>query len=113
MPDADAVLAGVYRALAPGGRFAGEMGGHGNVAAIVVAMSAVLARRGIDGPARSRWYFPTAEEYAAKLTAAGFTIDAIALYPRATPLPTDMRGWLETFAGSLFAALARTRRGAR
>jgi hypothetical protein len=77
------------------------------------AMSAVLARRGIDGPARSRWYFPTAEEYAAKLPAAGFTIDAIALYPRATPLPTDMRGWLETFAGSLFAALARTRRGAR
>src|SRR5690606_32972475 len=33
MPDHDAVLAGVVRALRPGGRFVGEFGGHGNVAA--------------------------------------------------------------------------------
>ncbi len=106
MPGPDAVLAGVYRALVPGGRFVGEMGGHGNVAAIVVALNAVLARGGIDGAARSPWYFPTAEEYAEKLMAAGFTVDTIALHPRTTPLPTDMAGWLETFAGSFFAALA-------
>ena len=33
--DPDAVVAGVARALKPGGRFVGEFGGHGNVAAIV------------------------------------------------------------------------------
>ena len=112
MPDPDAVLAGVYRALVPGGRFIGEMGGHGNVAAIVVALNAVLARRGIDGAALSPWYFPTAEEYAEKLMAAGFEIDTIALHPRTTPLPTDMTGWLETFAGSFFAALTPSERAA-
>lgn len=30
MPEADQVVAGVVRALKPGGRFVGEMGGHGN-----------------------------------------------------------------------------------
>src|SRR5258708_7682793 len=38
----DAVLAGVRRALKPGGRFAAEMGGPGNMAAIRVALQATL-----------------------------------------------------------------------
>ena len=33
--DPDAVIAGVVRALRPDGRFVGEFGGHGNVAAIM------------------------------------------------------------------------------
>ena len=48
MRDQQAVLAGVHRALKPGGRFVAEMGGHNNTAAIIVALSAVLARRGLD-----------------------------------------------------------------
>ena len=44
----EAVLSGVRRALKPGGRFVGEMGGHTNTAAIIVALSAVLGRRGLD-----------------------------------------------------------------
>ncbi len=51
MRPAEAVLAGVHRALKPGGRFVGEMGGHNNTAAIMVAISAVLARRGLDARA--------------------------------------------------------------
>ena len=35
MRDQQAVLAGVRRALKPGGRFVAEMGGHGNIAAVV------------------------------------------------------------------------------
>jgi trans-aconitate methyltransferase len=112
MGEPDAVLAGVHRALVPGGRFAGEMGGHGNVAAIVVALSAVLARRGLDAAALSPWYFPTAEEYAHQLTAAGFEIETIALYPRTTPLPTDMDGWLATFADPFFEPLTSAERDA-
>ena len=36
----------VKRVLKPGGRFVAEMGGHGNVAAILVALMAVLDRHG-------------------------------------------------------------------
>ncbi len=65
--DPDAVIAGVARALKPGGRFAGELGGHGCVAAITVALFAVLARRGASGSLESPWYFPTVADYRARL----------------------------------------------
>jgi SAM-dependent methyltransferase len=112
MRDADAVLAGVQRALKPGGRFVGEFGGHGNVAAIGVALVAALERRGVDGHAAFPWYFPSAEAYAARLEARGFAVDQIALIPRPTPLPTDMAGWLDTFAESFFGRLPVDQRGA-
>ncbi|MGH6914384.1 MAG: class I SAM-dependent methyltransferase [Geminicoccales bacterium] len=112
MRDPDSVIQGVRRALGPGGRFVGELGGHGNVAAIIVALVAVLERRGIDGQGAIPWYFPTPEAYAARLEAAGFTVESIALIPRPTPLPTDMAGWLDTFAKSFFARLAPAERQA-
>ncbi|HTQ24821.1 MAG TPA: class I SAM-dependent methyltransferase [Candidatus Binataceae bacterium] len=96
--DPDAVIAGVARALKPDGRFAGEMGGHGCVAAITVALIAVLQRRGVDRMATSPWYFPTVNDYRARLERGGFTVEYIELIPRPTPLPTDMAGWLDTFA---------------
>jgi len=95
----DVVLQGVRRALKPGGRFAAEMGGHGCVAAIVVALCATLEKHGIAQPASFiPWYFPTVEDYRVRLERAGFRAEYIALIPRPTPLPTGMRGWLETFA---------------
>src|SRR5581483_5139140 len=65
------------------------------IAAIQTAFIAVLKGRGIDGAARSPWYFPTAEGYLAKLEAHAFHVETIRIIPRPTPLPTDMRGWLE------------------
>jgi SAM-dependent methyltransferase len=100
------VLAGVARALRPGGRFVAEFGGHGNVAAPRVALAAVLARRGLDADALTPWYLPTAEEYRARLEDAGFVVERVALQPRATPLPGEMANWLETFAQPFLAALA-------
>jgi SAM-dependent methyltransferase len=96
--DPAAVAAGVARALVPGGRFVGEMGGHGNVAAIVTALIAVLEARGLDGASAIPWYFPTPEEYREVLEGAGFAVERIELIPRPTPLPTDLGGWLATFA---------------
>src|SRR5215472_10903190 len=93
----EAVLAGVARALKPGGRFVAEMGGHNNTAAIQVAMRAVLGRRGIDALRLSPWYFPSAAAYRAKLEAAGFRVDDIALIPRPTPLDAGLTAWLDTF----------------
>jgi SAM-dependent methyltransferase len=95
MPDPDAVIEGAFRGLRPGGRFVGEFGGQGNEAAIRAAVSAVCARRGIAEGAAP--YNPSAEEYRAKLEAAGFVVETIALIPRPTPLPSGIEGFLATF----------------
>jgi trans-aconitate methyltransferase len=97
--DPDLVIDGVRRALKPGGRFVAEFGGHGCVAAICVALFATLERFGVnDVRDVNPWYFPSANEYRKKLEARGFRVEYIELIPRPTPLPTGMRGWLETFA---------------
>jgi SAM-dependent methyltransferase len=108
--DPDAVIAGVARALKPGGRFVAEMGGHGCIAAITVAIVAVMGRRGVDAKPHIPWYFPTVDDYRSRLEGKGFTVDYIELIPRPTPLPTDMAGWLEVFAASLFAHLPEEQR---
>jgi trans-aconitate methyltransferase len=101
----DRVIEGVWRALKPGGRFVGEMGGDGCIRTIAAAIHAELARRGIDADRVNPWYFPTAEEYGKRLVSRGFTVASIVLFPRPTPLPSDVTGWLDTFARSFTAAL--------
>ncbi len=100
-----AVAEGVARALVPGGRFVGEFGAHGNVAAIIVALVAVLRRRGVADAAAVPWYFPTAEAYTRLLESAGFTVERVEIIPRPTPLPTGMTGWLTTFADPFLTRL--------
>ncbi len=106
MRNQEAVLAGVHRALKPGGRFVAEMGGFGNVAAISVALSAALRPWGLDAASLEQNYFPTPTQYAAQLKTAGFVVDEIGLIPRPTALPeSGMRGWLETFRRGLLEQL--------
>jgi len=108
----DAVIAGVWRALKPDGRFVAEMGGYGNVATIQAALVDALARRGIDSVALDPWYFPTAKDYSARLRAGGFKVEYAALIPRPTELPGDVSGWLAAFAQSFTTALAPQERPA-
>jgi len=105
MRRADDVIAGVRRALKPRGRFVGEFGGHRCVEKIKTALVDALNRRGIDGNAAVPWYFPTVEDYSARLAKAGVKPAYIALIPRPTPLPGDVTGWLETFAENFTNAL--------
>jgi len=112
MKHADEVIGGVWRALRTGGRFVAECGGHGCVRTIARALEVTLARRGIDATAVNPWYFPTVEDYTARLEAGGFSIHTIALIPRPTPLPGDVTGWLETFAESFTTALPAAERRA-
>lgn len=112
MTEPDKVVAGVRRALRPGGRFVGEFGGHGNVAACRTAMIAVVKARGVDTDSLSPWYFPTPQEYGSLLTMHGFTVHLVDLIPRPTPLPTDVGGWMDTFGGSFFGALPTEERAA-
>jgi trans-aconitate methyltransferase len=110
MKDPDAVIAGVFQALKPGGRFVAECGGFGCVATIETALVSALTRRGIDGRAVNPWYFATPEDYGSRLERHGFKVTYIALIPRPTPLPGDMDGWLKTFAQSFTSTLAESDR---
>jgi trans-aconitate methyltransferase len=110
--DQDAMIAGVRRALRPGGRFVAEMGGHGNIASIQVALAAVLAKHGAtrglaDGfTAEQMNYFPTPAAYRARLERGGFAVEEIQLIPRPTPLgDSGMEGWLTTFRRGVLDAL--------
>lgn len=106
----DAVIAGMRKALKPGGRLVAEMGGQGNVAAISNALMAALDKRGVDGSAAFPWYFPGPDEYGPMLENAGFEVRSIALIPRPTPLPGDISAWLETFGESFILRVPETDR---
>jgi len=112
MKQPEKVVDGVWRALEPGSRFVGEFGGDGNVATIVAALEATLRARGVDPEPFNPWYFPTVEQYRALLSARGFIVDTSTLFPRSTPLPGDVVGWLETFAQPFAAALTEPERPA-
>jgi trans-aconitate methyltransferase len=106
MPDAEAVLAAVHRALKPGGRFVAEMGGMGNIAAIRTALQAVLAQFGIDAETVAQSFYPSPAHYRRLLEATGFSVRSIDLIPRPTPLPAGMVSWLNTFRNGVLDLLA-------
>jgi trans-aconitate methyltransferase len=110
MKRADQVIDGVWRALRPGGRFVAECGGLGCVDTIVAALDRALSRRGVDIRTVNPWYFPSADDYGARLRARGFAVRSIALFPRPTPLPGDVTEWLETFAESFTNVLPASSR---
>lgn len=92
--------------LGPGGRFAAEFGGKGNVEAILTGMRTVLERRGL--PIHSPWYFPSVGEYSAILERHGFEVRRAELVDRMTPLEegeNGIRRWIEMFGKSLVAAV--------
>jgi hypothetical protein len=97
------VLAGVRRALKPQGRFVGECGGHGCVAAVCTALTAVAAQRGLR--TELPWNFRTVEDVEVSLGVAGFEPISVQLVPRPTFLPSGMAAWLRTFAGWMFDGL--------
>lgn len=112
----DAVIAGVARALKPGGRFVAEQGGHGNIAAIRTAMIAVLGSEGVDTDLSEIWSFPSASEQVRRLEAAGFFVEECAIHPRPTPVTAGIEAWLATLAAPAMALLpeaARAAAGAR
>ena len=100
-----AMMIGVRRSLRLGGRFVAEMGGHGNVAAIHVALTAVLERYGLASLEDGVNYYPTPRSYSAQLAAHGFQVEEMQLIPRPTPLPAGMRAWLTTFRRGVLEAV--------
>ena len=102
-----AEVIGRAAALRPGGRFVAELGGAGNIDAILEALAAAMAEAGLPGPA-CPWYFPTPAQHATLLEAAGFRVARMEHFPRPTPLDGGLDGladWLAMFGGSLTAAV--------
>ena len=122
MPLLDAVLStatfhwvtgheGLFDRLAarmrPGAPLVAQWGGAGNVSRVVDALAEVA--HGFDALAAwpGPWWFPSAEEVVARLTAAGFVVDACWLHPE--PVQLDTRALLEEYLATpvLVAHLAR------
>ena len=101
--DLEGAVAGIARHLEPGGRFVGEFGGHGCVAAVCTALQAV----GLAHSVRLRlpWYFPTPDDFTSRIVDAGFRPVSVQLIPRPTPLPAGMTAWLRTFGGPMLDQL--------
>jgi trans-aconitate methyltransferase len=104
MLDGAAVAGGVYRALKPGGRFVGEMGGQGNVAILRAGIRAELTQRGYAVPAQDPQWYPAPDEFTAIYEAAGFIDVEAQLIPRPTPLPDGVAAWLRVFRAGFMDA---------
>src|SRR6059058_3794786 len=62
----------IFRALKPGGRFAGEMGGQRNIARLQQVIDEQMILRGYVPPVEANNWYASPEEFAAVYEAAGF-----------------------------------------
>ncbi|MCB2014368.1 MAG: class I SAM-dependent methyltransferase [Sphingobium sp.] len=105
MLDGTAVAAGVFKALKPGGRFVGEMGGAGNVRAMRHALYRELEARGYVLPESDQQWYPSVEEFSGIYATAGFADIEARLIDRPTPLPAGPAGWFRTFRSGFMAVV--------
>lgn len=101
MLDPDAVASGIFASLKAGGRFAGEMGGAGNLAALRGGLRDELVARGYSLPARDPAWYPDVDEFTRLYCVAGFNAIRAELIPRPTPLADGLTGWIRTFRAGL------------
>ncbi len=95
--DKEQAAAAIFAALHSGGRFAGEMGGDGNLAELREALDTELVIRGYEPPVESSNWYPTTEEFAAVYAEAGFEHIDARLIERPTPLEHGIAAWVTTF----------------
>jgi len=87
----------ILRALKPGGRFAGEMGGEGNLTKLREALDEELIIRGYAPPVEASNWYASPEEFAAVYEAAGFREVDARLIERPTPIEHGVAAWVTTF----------------
>ncbi|MES2001524.1 MAG: methyltransferase domain-containing protein [Pseudomonadota bacterium] len=87
----------IWFALKPGGRFAGEMGGEGNLDLLREALDDVLVLRGFGPPTFASNWYPSVEDFVAVYEQAGFKDVDARLIERPTPLDHGVAAWVTTF----------------
>jgi len=87
----------IFRALKPGSRFAGEMGGEGNLKKLREALDEQLIIRGYVPPVEASNWYPSPDEFAAVYEAAGFEQIDARLIERPTPIEHGVAQWVTTF----------------
>jgi SAM-dependent methyltransferase len=87
----------IWFALKNGGRFAGEMGGEGNLARLRETLDDVLVLRGYGPPTYASNWYPTVEEFTGVYETAGFKDIDARLIERPTPLEHGIAAWVTTF----------------
>ena len=87
----------IFRALKPGGRFAGEMGGEGNIARLQQVVDEEMILRGYVPPVEANNWYASPDEFAAVYEAAGFREIDARLIQRPTPIPHGIANWVLTF----------------
>ncbi|HKP33185.1 MAG TPA: methyltransferase domain-containing protein [Sphingomicrobium sp.] len=87
----------IFRALRGGGRFAGEMGGEGNLAKLREALDEELIIRGYAPPVEASNWYASPDEFAAVYEAAGFRQIDARLIERPTPIEHGVAEWVTTF----------------
>lgn len=92
----------IYRALQPGGRFAGEMGGEGNIARLQQLVDEEMILRGYAPPVEAHNWYPAPEEFAAVYESAGFREIDARLIERPTTLAHGIAAWVTTFRKGWF-----------
>ena len=99
IPTPEAVIACVWRALKPGGRFVAEFGGKGNAATLISGLFGALRAFDQPVPKRLPWYFPSPAEYATLLEVQGFRVAHLAYFERTAPLdgPGAIGNFLHVF----------------
>jgi SAM-dependent methyltransferase len=87
----------IFRALKAGGRFAGEMGGEGNLASLREALDEEMIIRGYAPPVEASNWYASPEEFASVYEAAGFAEIDARLIERPTPVDHGIAAWVTTF----------------
>jgi SAM-dependent methyltransferase len=86
-----------FGALKSGGRFAGEMGGEGNLAKLRDALDEELIIRGYVPPVEAANWYASPEAFAAVYEAAGFREIDARLIERPTSIEHGIAEWVTTF----------------
>ncbi|MDR2945645.1 MAG: class I SAM-dependent methyltransferase [Candidatus Adiutrix sp.] len=100
IPDHDAFLNSVYKALKNKGTLVCEFGAFGNIAKIQAAFQAITKQYQYEYA--SPFFFPTVEKYEGLLTAHGFHIELLTDFDRPTQL--DGAAGLRNFMQQFFAS---------
>jgi trans-aconitate methyltransferase len=100
--DKEQAARAIFRALKSSARFAGEMGGEGNIARLQQVVDEEMILRGYVPATEANNWYASPEEFAGIYEAAGFREVDARLIQRPTPIEHGIAAWVTTFRKGWF-----------